>query len=185
MKAAIYARVSTEEQTTENQLRVLKAYAASHEWEIAGIYTESESAYKSGRQAVLHELLADCRNGTRRYDILLIWSLDRLSRQGIASVLNLVNSFKLYGINVISVSESWTETEGPMKELLFAVFAWAAQYESRIKSERTLAGLARARAEGKHLGRPKGSKDKQKRKRRGYLLRYADKSKKRGLAVHA
>ncbi len=87
---------------------------------------------------------------------------------------------KLYGVQVISLKESWMETDGPMQELLLAVFGWAAQYESRIKSERTLAGLARARAEGKNLGRPKGSKDKEKRSRRGYLQRWAGPVKKRG-----
>jgi DNA invertase Pin-like site-specific DNA recombinase len=67
-----------------------------------------------------------------------------------------------------------------MQELLLAVFGWAAQYESRIKSERTLAGLARARSEGKKLGRPVGRKDKQKRSRRGYFGRWAGPVKKRG-----
>ncbi len=99
----------------------------------------------------------------------------RLSRQGIAHLLNLIEVLKMYGVKVVSLNESWTDAEGPIKELLFAVFAWAAQYESKIKSERTLAGLLRAKKEGKTLGRPKGAKDKAKRKRMGYLLRYANK----------
>ncbi len=180
MKAALYLRVSTSEQSTDNQIPALEAYAKSRGWEIAEIYQENASAWASGRQVELHRLLDDCQNG-RKPDVVLVWSLDRLSRQGIASVLNLIELFRIYGVKVVSVGESWTETEGPMKELLFAVFAWAAQYESRIKSERTLAGLARARAEGKSLGRPKGSQDKKKRSRRGYLLRYARPANKRGL----
>lgn len=60
-----------------------------------------------------------------------------------------------------------------MADLLYAITAWVAEFESRRRSERTLAGLARALQEGKKLGRPKGSKDKHKRNRRGYLLRYA------------
>jgi len=80
---------------------------------------------------------------------------------------------KLYGVKVVSLKELWLETDGPMQELLLAVFGWAAQYESRIKSERTLAGLARARSKGKKLGRPVGRKDKHKRSRRGYYQRWS------------
>jgi DNA invertase Pin-like site-specific DNA recombinase len=180
MKVVFYLRVSSTEQHTDNQLPALEAFAQARGWEVAEVYQENVSAWASGRQAELHRLLDDCQNG-RKPDIILIYDLSRLSRQGIASVLNLVKMFEVYGIKVVSVKEPWTETEGPMKELLFAVFAWAAQYESRIKSERTLAGLTRARAEGKQLGRPKGSKDKEKRSSMGYLLRYHRPSNKRGL----
>jgi len=183
MRVAIYLRVSTAEQDPSNQLPVLETFAENKGWQIVQVYQEAESAWKAGRQAELQRIFEDCRNGIR-FDVLLVWSLDRLSRQGIAAVLNLIQLLKLYGVQVISLNESWTETEGPMKELLYAVFAWAAQYESKIKSERTLAGLARAKAEGKTLGRPKGSMDKQKRNRRGYLLRYAN-PKKRGSKIEA
>ncbi len=180
MKAVLYLRVSTSEQTTDNQLPALEAYAASKGYKVADIYQEQVSAWASGRQVELRRLMDDCQN-SRKPEVLLVYDLSRLSRQGIACVLNLIELFKVYGVKVVSVCEAWTETEGPMKELLFAVFAWAAQYESRIKSERTLAGLARAKAAGKKLGRPTGAKDKEKRNRRGYLLRYAGVAKKRGL----
>ena len=62
-----------------------------------------------------------------------------------------------------------------MADLLYAITAWVAEFESKRKSERILAGLARAVKEGKKLGRPEGSKDKRKRRRTGYLLRYANK----------
>jgi len=171
-RVALYLRVSTEEQAVENQLPALEVFAKSRGWEIGAVYQESESAWKTGRQHELQRLLDNCRNGDCP-NVVLVWSLDRLSRQGIARILNLIELLRFYGVRVVSVNETWTETEGPMTELLFAVFAWAAQYESRIKSERTKAGLARVRAEGKRLGRPPGSKDKRKRSSRGYLLRYA------------
>ncbi len=176
IKCAVYLRTSTQEQHPENQLPEIKAYCETHGHDIVGIYQEQESAWKSGRQVELRRLLADCQDG-RPFDILIVWSLDRLSRQGIASILNLITMLKMYSVRVVSMKETWMETEGPMQELLLAVFGWAAQYESRIKSERTLAGLARARAEGKKLGRPIGSKDTVKRTRRGYVLRYARPSK--------
>jgi len=105
---------------------------------------------------------------------MLVWALDRLSREGAAAILNLVNRFKTYGVRVISYQESWTEAPGEIGEILYAIAGWVARMESERRSERTKAGLARAISQGKKLGRPKDSKDRVKRKRRGYLLRYAD-----------
>jgi len=180
MKAAVYLRVSSNEQSTENQLPALQSHAELKGLEIVAYYQEHESAFKSGRQAALQKLIADCREGKLSdVRILLVWSLDRLSRQGISHLLNLIGLFSLYHIKVVSVKEPWLDVDGPMRELLLAVFAFCAEYESRIKAERTRAGLVRARNEGKHLGRPPGRKDSHKRNRRGYLLRYADNDQKK------
>ncbi len=70
--------------------------------------------------------------------------------------------------------EPWTEAGGELLDLLLAIAGWVARMESNRRSERTKAGLARAVAQGKRLGRPPGSKDKKKRSRRGYLLRWAE-----------
>ena len=172
-KVALYLRVSTEEQTVANQLPPLEAFARSRGWEITEIYQESESAWKVGHQRGLSRLLADCRSGKRKFDILLVWALDRLSREGAAAILNLINSFKSYGVRVISYQEPWTEAPGEIGEILYAIAGWVARMESQRRSERTLAGLDRARREGKKLGRPKGAKDKKRRETRGYLLRFA------------
>ncbi len=176
MKAALYLRVSTTEQNVDNQLPAIEAYAESRGWQIVEIYRENESAWRAGHQRELARLLADIRSGKRKYDMLLIWSLDRLSRQGIGPLLQLINSIEIYGCHVVSVNESWTHPDaGPMREMFIAMSAWAAKFESDRRSERTKAGLARAIANGKKLGRPIGRKDKGKRKRTGYLLRYANK----------
>ena len=175
MKAALYLRVSTTEQNVDNQLPALEAYADSRGWQIVEVYRENESAWKSGHQKELARLLADCRNGRHRVDVVLVWALDRLSREGAAAILNLVNTFKAYGVRVISYQESWTEAPGAIGEVLYAIAGWVAKMESERRSERTKAGLARAIASGKRLGRPAGSKDGGKRKRTGYLLRYANK----------
>jgi len=174
MKAALYLRVSTTEQNVDNQLPALEAYADSRGWQIVEVYQENESAWKSGHQKELARLLADCRN-RHRVDVVLVWALDRLCREGAAAILNLVNTFKAYGIRVISYQESWTEAPGAIGEVLYAIAGWVAKMESERRSERTKAGLARAIASGKRLGRPAGSKDGRKRKRTGYLLRYANK----------
>lgn len=175
MKAVLYLRVSTIEQNVDNQLPALEAYADSRDWQIVEVYRENESAWKSGHQKELARLLADCRNGRHRVDVVLVWALDRLSREGAAAILNLVNTFKAYGVRVISYQESWTEAPGAIGEVLYAIAGWVAKMESERRSERTKAGLARAIASGKRLGRPTGSKDGGKRKRTGYLLRYANK----------
>ena len=95
-----------------------------------------------------------------------MWSLDRLSREGSAAILNLVNAFQVYGVRVISYQESWTEAPGEIGEILYAIAGWVARMESQRRSERTRAGLVRVKAQGKRLGRPPGSKDKRKRRRR-------------------
>ena len=173
MKVVIYLRVSSPEQEVENQLPDLEKWIADRGHELVEVYQEEESAWKAGHQKELARLLSDCRSGKKKFDILLVWSLDRLSRLGAAAILNLIDTFKAYSVRVISLQESWTEAPGEIGEILFAIAGWVAKMESKRKSERTLAGLARVRREGKKLGRPVGSKDKGKRKRTGYLLRYA------------
>jgi len=172
MKCALYLRVSSNDQTSDNQLPALENFAKSRGWQIVSIYQESESAWKSGHQRELSRLIADLPR--RKVDICLVWALDRLTREGIAKIFELVNRLRLHSVRLISYQEPWTEQTGPMADLLYAITAWVAEFESRRRSERTLAGLARALSEGKKLGRPKGSKDKAKRQRTGYLLRYAN-----------
>ena len=170
-KVVVYLRVSTVEQSLENQLPALKEWIRSRGYELVRTYQEQESAWRDGHQKELARLLAELPR--RKVDVCLVWSLDRLTRGGIERIFAIVNKLKSHGVQVISFCESWTEQTGPLADLLFAITAWVSQFESRRQSERTLAGLARARRQGKILGRPLGSLDKRKRKRRGYLLRYA------------
>ncbi len=97
---------------------------------------------------------------------MVVWALDRLSREGPLAILTLVNRLKQKGVKLISYQESWTEAPGEMAELLYALTGWVARMESQRRSERTKAGLARVKAQGKRLGRPPGSKDRRKRRRR-------------------
>jgi putative DNA-invertase from lambdoid prophage Rac len=133
-------------------------------FDIVSIYSDEESAWKAGHQRVLAKLLEDARK--RKFEVVLVWALDRLSREGPLAILTLVNRLKICGVRVLSYQESWTEAPGELGELLFAIAGWVARMESQRRSERTKAGLARIQAKGKKLGRPKGSKDKKKRKRR-------------------
>jgi len=175
-RVAVYLRTSTQEQHPENQLPALETFCQSRGWDIKGIYSEQESAWREGHQRELARLLSDLRSGKSKFDILLVWALDRLSRQGAASILNLVNGLRVYGVKVVSLQESWTELPGELGEVLFAIAGWVARMESERRSERTKAGLQRVRQHGsksgRPIGRPAGSKDKQKRDNGGYLLRY-------------
>jgi putative DNA-invertase from lambdoid prophage Rac len=158
MKVAIYARVSTEEQTTENQSPVLEGWAKSRGWEVVKIYQEEASAWKAGRQKELARLLEDARHG--EFDIVLVWALDRLTRAGIPAIFQLLDSLASYQVKVFSYQESWTEQPNqPMYELLVSIFGWVAKQESQRRSERTKAGMLRAKEKGtksgKAIGRPK------------------------------
>jgi putative DNA-invertase from lambdoid prophage Rac len=163
-RAAIYCRVSTIDQNPENQRAVLNEWSKQRGFEVVATYEEEESAWKAGHQKQLARLVDDARKG--KFDMVLVWALDRLSREGALAILSLVHKLSRYGIGVFSYQESWTEAPGELAELLYALTGWVARMESQRRSERTKAGLARALAQGKKLGRPKGSVDKRKRKRR-------------------
>ena len=164
MKDVIYARVSSPDQQTTNQTEVLRAWIEQRGYTLVQIYQENESAWRNGHQRELAKLLDDARK--RKFDTVLVWALDRLSREGPLAILTLVNRLKLCGVRVISYQESWTEAPGEIADLLYALTGWVARMESQRRSERTKAGLARVKAQGKRLGRPPGSKDKRKRRRR-------------------
>lgn len=135
------------------------------------LYQTEASASKGNYRPLLDEALQDARHG--QYDVLLVWALDRLSREGVEATLSLLRRFSDYGVSVWSLKESWTETADPrMAELLRSLYAWMAAEESRRRSERIRAGLERRKAQGLPVGRQPGAVDKSKRKRSGYVARY-------------
>lgn len=162
MNAVLYLRVSTTEQETANQLPALEDYAKRRGYDIVQVYSENETAWKVGHQAELAKLIEDARKG--KFEVVLVWALDRLSREGALTILGLVDKLKKYGANVISYQESWTEAPGDLADILYAITGWVAKMESQRRSERTKAGLERARREGRPVG--KRGPDKKKRKRR-------------------
>ena len=176
-KIAIYARVSKsdESQDPQNQLTPLRDYARAIGGEIVAEYIDLASGGSSERENFLNMLNnAD----KRKFDLLLIWALDRLSREGISNTLGYLERLKRNGIAVKSLQESWLDTrdEG-LGQLLLAIFSWVAQQERRRLVERTRAGIERAKRQGKTLGRPKGIKDRKPRRKSGYINRWANGSK--------
>ncbi len=152
MKAAVYARVSTKDkgQDVENQLAQLRRYASERDWE-AIEYVDHESGKHSDRAQLQAMFAAASR---REFKVILIWALDRLSREGVAKTFEHIKTLRGYGVEIESYTEPYFRTTGPVGELVIAIFAWIAEQERIRISERTKAGLATARNKGKVLGRP-------------------------------
>jgi putative DNA-invertase from lambdoid prophage Rac len=159
MKAAIWARVSTTDQETENQVRQLRGMAERRGLEVVEVYFVEASAWKGKHRAQLDLAVRDARAG--RYTVLLVWALDRLAREGPLDTLQVVDRFAKLGVQVVSKQEPWTEAAGELRDLLLAIVGWVARFESARRSERTKAGLERVRAEGKRLGRPERTRGPQ------------------------
>lgn len=172
MKTAILTRVSDPDtQTTENQIAPLEAEAERRGYEVVRRYNFGASAFQGAHKRALEEMFADARSG--RFNVILVWALDRLSREGALATLEIWHRLANLGVTVVSLQEPWVEVSSDFKDVLLAITGWVARMESERRSERTKAGLERARASGKQLGRPPGSKDTKKRKRSGYYARYS------------
>jgi len=160
MKAAAYIRVSTETQSTDNQLPAIEALCKARGWELAKVYSENASAWVSGRQTELKRCIADAKHN--HHSMIVVWALDRLTREGPLRILSLTHHLKKQGIKLISVQEPWTESADDFTDVLYSITSWIAAWESKRKSLRTKAGLQEKRKQGK--GRR--GKDRVKRKRR-------------------
>jgi putative DNA-invertase from lambdoid prophage Rac len=142
VKAAIWARVSTGDQDTENQLATLRDWATNRGLDVVVEYDTEASGFTGKHRQYLNQALEDARLG--KYHVLLCWALDRLGREGVEATLGLLRQFRERGVMVWSLQEGWTETSDPrMAELLGAIYAWMAAEESRRRSERVKAGLER------------------------------------------
>lgn len=159
MKIALYARVSKDEassggrvQDPENQLQPMRQFCDAMGWTISKEYIDRASGGSANRPA-FQSMLAEVRQ--RHFDIILVWALDRFSREGMTNTLSYIRQLKDYKTGLKSMQESWLDTsqEG-VGELLIAIFAWVAAEEKRRISERTKAGLEKLKASGMKLGRP-------------------------------
>jgi putative DNA-invertase from lambdoid prophage Rac len=151
MRAAVYVRVSTDRQTSDNQVADVRQLAVARGYEPV-VYEEVESAAKA--RPVFDRMMADLRVG--RVQALAVWALDRLHRSMTGAITTVLELDRL-GVPVLSVREGWLDTSGPVRPLLVAILGWVAEQERTRLIERTKAGLERARREGKRLGRPRTS----------------------------
>jgi len=152
MRVALYLRVSTDKQETENQAICLREFAAKQGWEIINEYCDYESGSRSDRSA-FRQMFEDASR--RKFDLLLFWALDRLSREGVLETLQHLNRLTSHGIAWRSFTEQFFDSCGPFREAVIAIMATLAKQERVKRSERTKAGLARVRAAGRALGRPR------------------------------
>jgi DNA invertase Pin-like site-specific DNA recombinase len=142
--------------------------------EIVRQWRVDESAWHGGgRQyrAKIEEAIAAAHRGA--YEVLIVWSLDRLTRGGAEDALRLLRRFREAGVHVVSVQESWLGVGG-VADVLIAFAGWVAQQESSRRSERIKAGLARRKANGLPVGRAPGAKDRKPRRRSGYFRRWEE-----------
>ena len=151
MKVALYARVSRHDkrQTNENQLLKLRAFAAARGYEIAGEYPDEASGANPHRLG-LERLVKDAY--AHRFNAILIVRLDRLARST-KQLLTILEEMDRFGVALVC-SDQDIDTKSPAGKLLFTVLGAVAELELELIRERTKDGLARARAQGKRLGRP-------------------------------
>jgi DNA invertase Pin-like site-specific DNA recombinase len=157
MQVIGYIRVSTEEQDLQKQEHLLLKYAQQHEMQIDDFIQVEISSRRNPRERRIDELLARLHNS----DVLLIAELSRLGRN-MFEVINLINQLSADGVKLIFVRQTELSTAGPHGKLLLAIYSYFAEVEREFISMRTRQGLAAARAQGKQLGRPKGSRDKER-----------------------
>ena len=166
MTVAIYVRVSSSDQTVENQIIRLTEFARAKGWDYE-IFSEVMSTRKT--RPVKQALLAKLRKN--QFDAVVVYKLDRWARSSTELILDTKELIDK-GVGFISVSDNLDFNTAAGK-LHFQILSAFAEFERSLISERTKEGIYRARKSGKILGRPLGSKDKSRRRRSGYLLRMA------------
>ncbi len=149
---ALYARVSTTHQDPDVQLRELRALVAARGWAISREYVDAGISGASTSRPELSRLLADAHKGC--FAGILVWRLDRLGRS-LRHLVTVVEDLLARGIDVISATEPHMDSTTPTGRLLRNIFASVAEYEREMIRERVMAGLRKAKASGKRIGRPK------------------------------
>jgi DNA invertase Pin-like site-specific DNA recombinase len=154
VRAALYLRVSSRDgrQETANQLPGLREFCKAIGWEIVHEYEDQDSGSKADRLEFQTMLAAAAR---REFDVLVVWSLDRLTREGVAETFMYIKRLADHG-KFVSFTEEHFRTTGPAGELMIAVAAWIAKQERIRISERVRAGLRRVREQGSKSGKPIG-----------------------------
>lgn len=151
-KAAIYARVSTDGQTPENQLQELRAVAKRMGWTITTEYVDQGISGSKGRDQ-RPEFDAMCTAAVRReFDVIMSWSVDRLGRS-LQHLITFLGEIHAKGVDLY-LHQQGIDTTTPAGKAMFQMCGVFAEFERAMIQERVRAGLNRARAAGKTLGRP-------------------------------
>jgi DNA invertase Pin-like site-specific DNA recombinase len=153
---ALYGRVSTSKQDNENQLVQLRQFAATQGWTIVAEYCDEVTGSTADRPQFKAMFTAASRH---QFDCVLFWALDRLSREGVLETLTHLQRLTSYGVAWRSYTEQYLDSTGIFRDAVISILAVVAKQERVRRSERTKAGLQRARHQGKRLGRPQVSVD--------------------------
>ena len=190
-KCATWMRVSTGEQDSKNQAADLDTFTTHHGYEVAVRYELSESAWLGGKdggeyKATLERALDDAWAG--KFSVIVVWALDRITREGAEGALRVIRQFRERGCTVVSVKESWLNGSPEVQDILVAFAGWMAEQESKRRSERVKAALAKRKEAGLPVGRQPGAKDdpdKPPRRKSGYYARWERQRGGTGRMVHA
>jgi DNA invertase Pin-like site-specific DNA recombinase len=152
IRVAIYCRVSTDSQTVENQVRELQEVASRSNWNVVGIYSDQgiSGAKDRAERPQLDALIKDANK--RKFDMIACWSIDRLGRS-IQTLVQFMNDMNAIGVDLYFHQQA-LNTKTASGRMVFSIFSALGEYERELIRERINAGLARAKAQGKKLGRP-------------------------------
>jgi DNA invertase Pin-like site-specific DNA recombinase len=151
LRAALYVRVSTEDQHLDHQEHDLRREAERRGWQVVAVFAEKVSGKRAAKRPELEKLRHAA--AMNRFQAVLVWSIDRLGRS-LLEVLSVVEDLHEHEVGLASLRESAIDTTSSMGRLVLGIFGAVAEFERRRLSERTISGLAGARRRGKTLGRP-------------------------------
>jgi DNA invertase Pin-like site-specific DNA recombinase len=158
MRIGIYARVSTKDQSCELQVRDLRAYCTARGFDPVREYVDVGQSGAKDSRPELNKLMDDARK--RQFDAIVVWRFDRFARST-KHLLLALEEFRSLGIQFISYQEN-IDTSSALGQALFTIVSAVAQLERDLIRERVIAGIRNARANGKKLGRPKSSVDRER-----------------------
>jgi DNA invertase Pin-like site-specific DNA recombinase len=161
-RAAIYVRVSTDGQTVENQKRELEAVATRHRWDVAGVFSDQGISGAKEKRPALARLVQGIAR--KDFDVVAAWSVDRLGRS-LQHLLGFLGELRAKGVDLY-LHQQGIDTSTPAGKALFQMLGVFAEFERAMIVERVHAGLRRARAQGKRLGRPRVPAEVEQRIRR-------------------
>lgn len=162
-RVVIYGRVSTQDQETENQIAQLKRYVEVQTWELGAVITDSVSGGKGiDARKGLEQVFSMAHK--RQFDVLLFWSLDRLTREGSRKTIEYLSRLESLGVDWHSYTELYLSSLGVFKDAIIAILSALARQEKIRIGERTKAGMERWRRlhPGQYIGRPKTSRETMK-----------------------
>ena len=165
MKVVLYIRVSTDKQEADNQTLQLRNYCVKMGYDIVKEYVDVISGKENSRPA-FDRMFRDSK--TRSFDMVIFWDLSRFSRSGTLFTLQKLKELDNIGVGWHSYQDAYLSSLGDFKDVVLSILSTLAKIEREKISERTKAGLERAILRGSKLGRPKGARDKKRRKTEGY-----------------